>query len=453
MIKKFNKSPLQINIDEAIKELKNNNNNCVSFIYDNQKVKSEGILAGVPITVKNLFATNDAVTDASCNFLKDFNPGYNATIIDILKENGASIVAKVNLDELALGGTGLYSSYGIIKNPLNNLRMTGGSSSGSAATFTKRIGASIGSDTGDSIRIPASYNGLTGFKPSYGAISRRGMFPYASSLDTVGYFTHNVYDSAIISSVLFKEDLKDSTSRKIDFNLENIKMKKPKTVSYLYFKDLTKDYVEKPFLDLIEKLKKENIKVKKIEIDEKIMETLPIIYKIISFSEVASNNSNLSGLLFGNTINDGSWSKTMIKTRSKGFGKIATVRMIMGSLFLSGINQTIYLEKAQKIRRVVSDLYSKILSECDVLIFPTSGNIAPKIKDSNYNISSVISTKQFASDILLAANLLGSPSISVPLGKDRKMPFGLSIDAEIYKDEELLSFSLYIEKLIGFNNG
>jgi aspartyl-tRNA(Asn)/glutamyl-tRNA(Gln) amidotransferase subunit A len=301
MIKNFNLKPNQKNIDIAIDELQNNKNNAISHVYNNAKVSNQGQLAGVPITVKNLFATKDAPTDASSNLLLGFLPGYDAHIITLLKNEGASIVAKTNLDELALGGTGLYSSYGVIKNPLDSTRIVGGSSSGSAATFTKNIGASIGSDTGDSIRMPASFVGAIGYKPSYGVISRRGMFPYASSLDTVGYLTHNVHDAAIVSSVLFDLDKEDATSRKVKFDIKNIGIKKPKKVSYITLGDSEK-FIDNSMNNLIKKLVKNNVEITKINIEKKILDSLPIVYKIISFSEAASNNSNLSGLLFGNTI-------------------------------------------------------------------------------------------------------------------------------------------------------
>lgn len=452
MINKFHSNPSQKNIDNAILELQNNKNNAVAHVYNNAKVINEGVLSGVPITIKNHFTTKDAPTDGSSKLLEGFLPGYDAHIVKLLKNNGASIVAKVNLDELALGGTGLYSSHGIITNPLDNTRMVGGSSSGSAATFTNKIGASIGSDTGDSVRLPSSYIGCVGYKPSYGAISRRGMFAYASSLDTVGYFTHNTYDAAIISSALFGLDKHDATSRKVDLNVKNIKNKKPKKVSYLFLEEHYEKYVTDSFKKLIHKLKQDNVEVELIQVDKNILKALPIVYKIISFSEAASNNSNLSGLLFGNTIEKGNWSDTMIATRTSGFGKIATARMILGSLFLQKDNQILFLEKAQKVRTIICNIFRKILNNTDVLIFPTSNDVAPLINEKAYHISSITSNDNFAGSLLLFANLLGSPSISIPLGKKQKLPYGLNINSKIYNDEELLSFSMYFETLLGDAN-
>uniref|UniRef100_A0A2C9KVI7 Amidase domain-containing protein n=1 Tax=Biomphalaria glabrata TaxID=6526 RepID=A0A2C9KVI7_BIOGL len=178
------------NITLALNELKNNKNNAVAYIYENP-AHSEGKLSGAVFTIKDNYATKDAKTEASSLILKGFNPSYDATVVARLKEEGAAIVAKTHMDELALGGTGTYSAYGLITNPLNPERMIGGSSSGAAATMTKNVSVALGSDTGDSVRLPASYTGLVGFKPSYGAISRYGLFAFASSLDTVGYFAHN----------------------------------------------------------------------------------------------------------------------------------------------------------------------------------------------------------------------------------------------------------------------
>ena len=299
--------------------------------------------------------------------------------------------------------------------------------------------------------MPASYIGAVGYKPSYGVISRRGMFPYASSLDTVAYLTHNVYDSAIISSVLFNHDKKDFSCRKIDFSLQNVKAKKPKKITYILTNDL-EDYVKKSIDNLIVKLKKENIKVEIIEIDQDIMHALPIVYKIISFSEAASNNSNLSGLLFGNAIEGKTWSETMMKTRDAGFGTVARTRMILGSLFLKKENQKIFLDKAQKVRTVIKNKFTKILSNTDILIFPTSVGVAPIISNDLYKVDNVIKTRHSVSSLLLFANFIGCPSISIPLGKHDNLPYGLNVNSKIYDDENLLSFSMYLEKLIGESN-
>lgn len=173
------------NIQNALKDLKNNNNNAVAEVYENAKF-GKGILSEATVTIKNVFATKTGITSGGSLILKDFQPGYDATIVSLLEKAGAAIVGKVHNDELALGGSGLLSAFGEVKNPLDPERMIGGSSSGSAATLTDNVTIAIGSDTGNSVRLPASFVGKVGFKPSYGAVSRYGLFPFASSLDHVG---------------------------------------------------------------------------------------------------------------------------------------------------------------------------------------------------------------------------------------------------------------------------
>lgn len=176
------------NFEQAQKELKNNKNNAVASVFSsvpNEKINNNSPLNNVVFTLKNNYAKNFDTTDGSSDLLTGFVPGYNATILDKLLNSGAKLVATTNLDEFGLGGTGQFSNKGLIKNPINDKYFVGGSSSGSAATLTKNIGFAIGSDTGDSVRLPASNIGKVGFKPSYGAVSRYGLFSYASSLDTV----------------------------------------------------------------------------------------------------------------------------------------------------------------------------------------------------------------------------------------------------------------------------
>ncbi|MGL5733048.1 MAG: amidase family protein, partial [Metamycoplasmataceae bacterium] len=215
--------------EKARTELLNDKNNAVIEVYENKNNKV-GPLSDTIFTLKDVFATEDWATTSSSNILKGFKPYYNATAFQKLIDAGSTVVAKVFCDELAMAGTGTYSRSGIITNPLDHKRLVGGSSSGSAATLTDNITFALGSDTGDSVRLPSSFIGEVGFKPSYGAVSRWGLFAYASSLDTVSWFTHNVNDSFEVAKVLYGHDEKDLTS--IDLKLNNISLKKPNVVSY-----------------------------------------------------------------------------------------------------------------------------------------------------------------------------------------------------------------------------
>ena len=422
------------NFVEALTELKNNP--AVSFVYETPNTK-DGELKDVVVTIKDNYATSDAPTQASSKILEGFKPGYDATVITKLLNEGASIVAKAHLDELALGGTGQYNAYGKIDNPLNKDRMIGGSSSGSAATFTNSIGIAIGSDTGDSVRLPASYIGKYGFKPSYGAISRSGLFAYASSLDTVGYFGHNVDDIITVSKVLFGKDELDMTSRDVSKPVnESIK---PKVVGFISNTGLEQYQVEE-YSKLKEKFITDGIEVKEFNLDQKLLDAIDVVYQVISYSEASSNNSNLTGISFGPRIDGKDWDEIMHNTRSKLFGELVQRRFTLGAYFLSTENLDPVFKKAQKVRRLIVKMFNEIKEQVDVLVFPATG-IAPLISEGKEDT--------WVNSFLINSNFSGTPSISIPWSKHNGMPFGLAIEGRLYKDKELLSYTKYIDELLG----
>lgn len=422
----------------ARKELLDDKNNSVINVYDEIN-KIKGPLSDVVFTLKDVFATINSPTTSSSNILEGFNPHYNADAFQSLIDAGATIVAKVFCDELAMAGTGTYSNSGIITNPLNNERIVGGSSSGSASTITKNIGFALASDTGDSVRLPASYVGKVGFKPSYGAVSRWGLFAYATSLDTVGWFTHNINDSYEIAKVLYKKDEKDLTS--IGLKIDNVFATKPKVVAYLDCFDYLDSNISKEYYKFIDELKSDNIILKKIELNIDLLNAIKPVYDIISFSEASSNLSNLTGVHFGKRVEGKDWEDTFTKTRTKGFGFMVQRRLALGSFYLEKENQEDLFLRAQKIRRLISNWFTKIHNESDVLIFPSYSGIAPLIKDLN------VLPNNFMSWILTYSNLVGNPSINFKLGEINNMPFNISVDSKIYTDEKLFSHALYLEKL------
>ena len=431
------------NFKNAQEELKNDKNNAVASVFEYDNNLNNGLLNDVVFTLKNNYAKKFNSTDASSNILKDFNPSYNATILEKLFNSGAKLVATTNLDEFGLGGTGEYSNRGLIMNPLNNSYYVGGSSSGSAATFTKNIGFAIGSDTGDSVRLPASNIGAVGFKPSYGAVSRYGLFSYASSMDTVAWFTHNVNDSAILAQILFGLDKKDLTS--LDIPIKDIKITKPNKIAYLDCFDLIEDYVSIEYKKLIEKLQNDGIIVEKITPKKELFNAIKIVYEIISFSEASSNLSNLNGVSFGQRQKGKDWEEIFTNTRSSGFGLMVQRRLALGSFYLEKDNQENYFIRSQKIRRLIFDWFNKVYDNYDFLLFPSSPSIAPKksIKRKDF---------EYMDYILTASNLVGNPSINMKLGTFDNMPFNISMDSKIYSDEKLFSYALYIEKFLGENN-
>lgn len=429
------------NFESAFKELSNNKNNSVSFLFDKKINQNSGILSDTVFTIKDVFATKNAKTQASSLLLEDFYPSYDATVVKKLIENGAIPVAKVHNDELALGGEGIYSYWGNITNPLDSKRKVGGSSSGSAATLTENISFALASDTGDSVRLPASFIGKVGFKPSYGAVSRFGMFAYASSLDTVAWFSHNVNDIIEVSKVLYGKDENDLTSK--DLKIKNdLTSKKPLKLAYLDIdKKLLSEDVYKSYYLLVEKLK-EKTKLESIKPDVHLFKAIKPVYDIISYSEASSNLSNLNGISFAKRKGGSDWSEIMTQVRSKGFGKMVQRRLILGSYFLEKDNQEELFLKAQKIRRLIKNYFDKIYSEYDALIYPASPSIAPLFGSKE--------KYDYMDYILTSSNLTGSPSLTLKLGEDKKnnLPFNIAIDSKIDNDENLLSYALWLEKEI-----
>lgn len=430
------------NFENARKELINDKNNAVAYVYDQMKnLNQNGSLSNAVFTIKNVFATDDATTNASSKILENFQPHYNAQVVQKLLNAGAVPVAKVHSDELALGGTGTYSGFGLVRNPIDPERLSGGSSSGSIATLTENISFALASDTGDSVRLPASYNGKVGFKPSYGAISRYGMFAYCSSLDTVAFFAHNVNDIFEVSKATFGVDNKDMTS--VEVKMHQLNMIKPKNVIALDLDEFLENYVLDSYNKLIEKLIKNGVNVKKIKPDLTILRNIKPVYDIVSYSEASANLANLNGIAFGERKTGENWQEIMTNTRTSGFGKMVQRRLTLGSYYLYSKNQDEIFKKAQKVRRVIKDYLTNLHKNSDVLIYPASAAVAPFIdfsKNKNYDLMEYI---------LTGSNLVGNPSITLPLGKKDNLPFNIALDSEIYSDEKLLSISLWFEEILG----
>ncbi|CAT04857.1 aspartyl/glutamyl-tRNA(Asn/Gln) amidotransferase subunit A [Mesomycoplasma conjunctivae] len=416
------------------------NSNSVGYWFTDFEEKS-GSLTNSTFSIKENFATSQGVSHGSSKSLINFQPSYNATIFEKLVNAGAKPLFKTHNDELGLGGKGLFSAFGEIYNPLDASKLVGGSSSGSAATLNY-VSFAIASDTGDSIRRPASFIGKVGFKPTYGAVSRYGLFSYATSLDTVGWLSHNVADSIEVAKVAFGRDEKDLTS--IAISVANASKQKPKKIAVFNFENEVKSFVNEQLFKLIDKLRNEEIEVEIIKPDTKILSAISIVYKIVSYAEVTSNLSAINGISFAHAPKNQSWEQIMFDTRSSGFGLVLQKRLIWGSYFLKEENQKKYLLKAKKVRRIIANYYKKFLENYDIVIFPSYYSIAPDIQGKNEDDESKIT-----SNILTISNLTGNPSLSIPLGKYQGLPFNITIDANLKEDEKLLSFALYIEEKIG----
>ena len=435
-------------------------NSFVTIIDEYKKEGSNSLISGIPYALKDNFSTKGILSTSSSNILKDYVPVYDATAYKKLKEAGAVLVGKTVLDELAMGGTGTTGHTGIVKNPWDINRQIGGSSAGSAASIALGIVPfSIGSDTGDSIRKPASFGGVVGFKPTYGRISRYGLFAFASSLDHVGCFTRCVEDAAIVTDILKGKDDKDMTSlpdediKFTDMLNNDIKGKKLFYIKEITDLDMYKDAGEetlevlKQFKETIEKCRELGFIVEEVSIDEKLLKAIYPAYMTISCAEATSNNSNLTGIIFGprgegNNIND-----IMFDARTKGFSELIKRRFILGSYILQKENQERLFKNAQRLRHIIVDKINELFESYDAMILPASGGIAPKFEES---IDRMSDRYLILENHMAIGNFGGYPSITIPNGFVSNMPIGINITGPQFKDGELLNIAHKIEAKLGY---
>ncbi len=411
--------------------------------------KSEGI----GIAIKDNVSTKGIKTTASCRILDNYVPVYNATIIDKLEANGFVTVCKASMDELAMGGTNLTALTGPVKNPYNLNKISGGSSGGSAVLVASgAVSCAIGSDTGDSIRKPASYCGVVGVKPTYGRISRYGIIPYASSLDHVGYFTTCIDDATKLLEVLAGRDDKDMTSSYKEVpSYSSLLTGDVKGKKVLVFKNvvdaISNSEVKDLFNKVVENLKEDGAIVKEVYFDEKLMRAILPTYYIIANAEATANHSNLDGVNFGRRAEGKTMEEIMVNSRTEGFGPWIKKRFIIGSYALFEENQERIFRKAQKIRRLIVDEVMKELKEADVLIAPAAPSVAPDIKGT--------STDELSEEYLVAdnhmviGNFAGLPSLTLPMGKVDGMPVGVNVTANPFEEVTLFNVSKAIENKTG----
>ncbi len=438
-------------------------------IFDNQKkalelakqidekneIKKEDYLFGIPFSLKDNISTKGIVTTGGSLFLKNYVPPFNAFVAELLCNQNAVLLAKANLDEFGLGGTGTFSAFGDVINPLDKTLITGGSSSGSAVMVQQGVVPfSLGTDTGDSIRKPANYLGIVGFKPSYGLISRYGVFPYSPSLDHVGMLTNDVTDVAILMDYLAKVDYRDFTSISNDRSYYN-NLKPNKNYKVAILKNLDKymtPAVKKEFDKTIKILKKEGFKFTEIEFNEKLLQAIDPLYKIISYAEAASCYANLTGIPFGLKAEGKTYLDVAHESRTMYFGKQLKRRFIIGAYATSTENFERLFNEAKRIRTLVNQESTKIYQKYDFIMMPGASNIAPKVSDVKVNKA----TLNICDDALQMANFGGFPSITIPMATISKQPIGLNISSSYKNDLEVLNCALAIEqilKLEGTNNG
>ena len=412
-------------------------------------------LAGIPIGVKDVFCEKDVKTTASSKMLANFSAPYESTVTARLKAAGAVSMGKLNMDEFAMGGSGENSAARITKNPWALDRIPGGSSSGSAAAVAAGlVPAALGTDTGGSIRQPASMCGIVGFKPTYGRLSRYGVIAMASSLDTPGFFSRTVRDSATLYEIAAGHDPLDSTSldlpAKLDANIWNatdlkgVKIGIPKE----YFVDGMEADVTREIKAAIEKARELGAEIKEISLPN--TEYGLAVYYVVMPAEVSTNLARYDGLRFGHSS---SVPSDIAKNRSEGFGKEAQRRIMLGSFVLSSGFYDAYYKKASLVRELIKKDFDEAFKEVDVIFTPTSPSVAWKIGEKAED-----PLKMYLSDIFTVnASLAQLPGLSLPVGYGKtedgsgdqtELPVGLQILGPRLGEEAVFKVSHVMEKAL-----
>lgn len=458
-------TPLELTL-EAIKRAKEDNNNAFETILEKEAIEIasnlkepevDNIFWGIPVGIKDNFSTKGILTTGSSEILRDYVPVFNATVVQKLLDAHAVPIAKTTLDELAMGGTGTTGHKGITYNPYDpsHTRLVGGSSCGSAAMVSNAIVPfALGSDTGDSVRKPASYAGLVGFKPTWGRISRFGLFPFAPSLDHVAYFTRSVEDSALSLSLLAGRDNHDATSSTKPVEDYAKVINNPiKGVKIAVLREVVDSIDDKNILEAfnntIKELEKQGAVIEYVDFSIKLLESIYPTYMVISCAEATSNNANLDGIKFGPRYEADTYTDVMIKARTKGFCELIRRRFIIGSFALMRENQNDLFLRAQKARRLIVNRTNEILSDYDFIYVPAAPSIAPKFSDSSDRLSN---NYLIADNILVLGNFAGLPSLTLPIGKENNMPFGANVMGRAFEEAKVFNVAKAIENIVGLAN-
>ncbi len=460
----------QVSSEELIKESlelsKEVQKSCNAFALILDNVAStpitDNLLSGIPYGIKDNYSTKDIESCASSNTLTGYVPFFDATVIAKLKAAGAVAVNKTAMDEFGMGGTGTTAKTGFIHNPWDTSRMCGGSSSGSAAAVAAGVYPyALGSDTGDSIRKPAAYCGIVGYKPTYGMISRYGLFPFASSLDHCGVLTRSVADAAIVVDNIKGLDEADMTSwdsSKINLyaNLKN----DLKTRKLCYIKEIVSlDNYENPseelkkhltnFMNVINNLKEHGVEIEEVSVDKTLLNAVASCYVVISCAEATSNMSNLTGINFGPRGQADNIYAAMKDHRTKGFSPLIKRRFIIGSYVLQRENQERYFNNAKRVRRLIVDEWKKLFQTYDAVILPVGSGPAPFLEGSKNTLAG---GAKILEEHLQIGNFGGFPSITIPDGFVNGLPVSLNITGNCYNDQTVLNIAYGIESTMTYKN-
>jgi len=410
-----------------------------------------GFLAGVPLAIKDLFCTKGIKTTAASKMLADFVPPYTATCVERLEQQGAIVIGKTNMDEFAMGSSNETSYFGKCNNPWNLEYVAGGSSGGSAAAVAAGFApASLGSDTGGSIRQPAAYCGLTGVKPSYGRISRYGMIAFASSLDQAGPMAKSVQDCALLLDAMCGHDPKDSTTTQRAWKA--LRDEKPEDAKRFtiglpkeYFEHNMDAGVKKAFDDTVEKLKKQGATFVEVSLPNTGF-AVPVYY-MVATSEASSNLSRFDGVRYGYRAEPpdkewGSLEELYSQTRSQGFGAEVKRRILLGTFALSSGYYDAYYNQASKVRRLIQNDFVEAFKKCDVILGPVTTSPAFK---TGTRINDPV--QMYLNDIFTTSvNLAGLPGMSVPVSLNQDgLPLGVQIIAPAFHEAPMISLARVIE--------
>jgi len=427
----------------------------LSQAQETDDMLSEGreipLLAGVPLVVKDNILVKDVLCTAGSKMLKDYIAPYDATVIKKIRSKKAVILGKANMDEFAMGASGEYSAYKITKNPFDFSRVPGGSSSGPAAAVASDMACyALGSDTGGSIRQPASFCGLVGLKPTYGAVSRFGLIAFASSLDQIGPLTKTVEDAKIVYEAISGEDESDSTSMKQprlfkeDFKLSQIKIGLPKE----YFIEKLDIRIKKTIEKVVDFYREKGVTFLEISLPH-TKYAVPCYY-IITPSEASANLARYDGLRYGSASSSENKSNDLLEeyfvNRGNGFGEEVKRRIMLGTYALSSGYYDAYYLRAQKVRSLIREDFEKAFRQVDFIFAPTTP--APPFKLGEKLDDPV---EMYLSDIFTTPlNLAGLPSISIPCGKileeGVELPVGFQIIARPFEEEKIFTLASKFRK-------
>lgn len=411
------------------------------------EVEEDNLFFGIPIAIKDNIITKDLRTTCASKMLENFIPIYDATVIEKIKKQNMIIVGKTNMDEFAMGSTSRTSYFGAPKNPHDKTKIAGGSSGGSAACIAAHLTSfALGSDTGGSIRQPASYTGIVGMKPTYGRISRYGLVAFASSLDQIGPMTRTVKENAQLLNILVGKDEKDLTSadqekedftRKIGQSVEGLKVAIPN----YFMSDIVSEEIKEVIYEKVKFLEKNGVTVDYVEM--KYLDKAVTLYQIIAMGEASSNLARFDGVRYGFRADDVTNVEEMYtKTRQLGFGDEVKRRIMVGSYLLSGENAKIYYDKALSIRDDMKKEFDHVFESYDLILGPTTTTTAYGLEE---NVDDPM--KSFLDDVLvIPVNMAGLPGLNIPLGKSKSnLPFGLQIIGKAFDEATIYQLGAFLE--------